>query len=105
MSSTESQYRCASNQDLPVVGVISIPITVTKGHLPKRQKFVVTRLPLNLLGRDSCKSLNISLDQLLYQDVNKVFDNLTHLSRIPERSRRRYRCRYQERHLGTGPVQ
>ncbi|GFS00393.1 hypothetical protein ElyMa_002813500 [Elysia marginata] len=28
------------------------------------------------VGRESCKSLNISLDQLLYQDVNKVFDNL-----------------------------
>ncbi|XP_012943035.1 uncharacterized protein K02A2.6-like [Aplysia californica] len=76
MAPTSSHYRCASDQDLPVLGVITAPTTLAKDDKPKQQKFVVTRLQLNLLGRESCRSLGLSLDQLLYNKVNKVFQDI-----------------------------
>ncbi|GFO19341.1 transposon tf2-6 polyprotein [Plakobranchus ocellatus] len=76
MSPTSCKYRCASNQNLSVLGAITIPTSTTKGKKPKQERFVVTRLPLNLIGRESCKSLGLSLDKLLLDNVHKIFQNI-----------------------------
>ena len=47
-----------------------------KAEESKPIKFVVTRLQLHLIGRESCRSLGLSLDELLYNRVNKVFQDI-----------------------------
>ena len=76
MSPTHNEYKCASNQSLPTVGVISVLTSPKKAEESKPIKFVVTRLQLHLIGRESCRSLGLSLDELLYNRVNKVFQDI-----------------------------
>ena len=69
MSPARHQYRCASNEMLPVLGVIKVPTTANEDKASLTHAFTVTKMDLNLLGRDSIKSLNISVDNLLNNQV------------------------------------
>ena len=73
MSPTHNEYKCASNQSLPTLGVISVLTSPKKAVESKPIKFVVTRLQrvqVHLIGRESCRSLGICLDELLYNKVS-----------------------------------
>ncbi|GFO37577.1 transposon tf2-6 polyprotein [Plakobranchus ocellatus] len=76
MSQTSCKYRCASNQNLPVLGVIKILRSTAKGEKPKQERFLVTRLPLNIIGCESCKSLVLSLDQPLFDNVKYSYRDI-----------------------------
>ena len=76
MSAITCQYRSASNDFLPVLGVVTVPVSASQSKTEQMLKFVVTKLDLNLLGRTTLKRLNISVDQLLDDQVHKIFDNM-----------------------------
>ena len=65
MSPTQNEYKCASNQSLLTLGVISVLTSLKKLEKSKPIKFIVTRYQLHVIGRESCRSLLLSLDQLL----------------------------------------
>ncbi|RUS86759.1 hypothetical protein EGW08_005482 [Elysia chlorotica] len=70
------------------------PKTRTQMHKAEKarpEKFVDTGLPLNIIGRESCRSLGLSLDQLLFDNVHKVFDGMK--ADVPQQKSCQQLCR------------